>query len=182
MLHLLTAAALADCPGAAAEVGADPRLAASDVLVVWKSIRRIGHYEHGKLAGCRPIALAPDAPSGPKRQEGDRRTPEGWYRTSDKPTSSFPLAIAVHYPNAADAAFGRAAGRIDDATTESITYALSRGEKPPQTTALGGEILIHGGGAGTDWTLGCIALETAELAELRARLPADQRTDLLILP
>jgi WD40 repeat protein len=34
---------------------------------------------------------------------------------------------------------------------------------PPQDTALGGEIFIHGGGTGSDWTLGCIALADARI-------------------
>jgi hypothetical protein len=182
VLPLLAAAATAACPSTAAEIGVDARLSGADVLVVWKSARRIGHYEHGLLVACRAIALAPDAPDGPKRREGDRRTPEGWYRTSDKPASRFPLAIAVHSPNAADAELGRANGAIDAATAERIAETIGRDEKPPQTTALGGEILIHGGGASADWTLGCIALETAELAALRARLPADLRLDVLLLP
>ena len=121
---------------------------------------------------CARVALAPGASVGTKEREGDRRTPEGWYRTSDKPTSSFAGAIAVHYPSAEDAARGLAAGLVDAATEAQIRGAEVSGRKPPQATALGGEILIHGGGSTSDWTLGCVALEDADLARLRAALPA----------
>ena len=30
---------------------------------------------------------------------------------------------------------------------------------PPWNTSLGGEIMIHGHGSETDWTLGCIAVD-----------------------
>ncbi len=53
--------------------------------------------------------------------------------------------------------------------------------KPPQQTLLGGEILIHGGGSATDWTLGCIAMENTDIDALRAGLPPSMKTDVLIL-
>lgn len=162
----------------------DRRLQGEALIVVLKSSRRVGLYSGGKLAdegACWPIGLG-GAPEGHKRREGDQRTPEGWYRSSDKPASRYYGAIAVHYPNAADAAAGVADGRIDAATRRQIEAALARDEKPPQGTALGGEILIHGGGSWTDWTLGCVAMDNDELDDLRARLPAGKRTDILILP
>lgn len=188
MILAATLSAYAGCPPVASTFVADPRLSGPDVVLVWKSARLLGHYEDGRLSvrdgvpGCWPIALAPNPPSGTKRREGDRATPEGWYRTSDKPSSAFPLAISVHYPNLTDALAGEAAGIIDAATRARIAAALAAGQRPPQQTAMGGEILLHGGGASADWTLGCVALETADLAALRARLPADMAFDLLVLP
>lgn len=179
---------MSPCPADTAAIGTDPRLASGDVVVVWKAERRIGHYENGRLShteagpGCWTVALAPGAPPGPKRREGDLRTPEGWYRTSDKPTSRFPLAIAVHYPNLADAHRGLTDAVIDAVTRDQIAGALAAGQKPPQATSLGGEILIHGGGSASDWTIGCIALDTADLADLRSRLPVNLAFAVLILP
>jgi hypothetical protein len=173
------------CPASLAD--GDPRLFGPATLVAWKADRRIGLYRQGKLAtlegapACFPMGLAPGSPPGPKREEGDLKTPEGWYRTSDKPTSRFAHAIAVHYPNADDAAAGLAAGLIDARTAARITSALRAGHKPPQDTALGGEILVHAGGA-WDWTLGCVALDDEDLLTLRAGLPAGMATDLLMLP
>jgi len=188
LLSLLAVPALADCPPTVDALGADPRLRGPSVLVVDKAARRIAHYEAGQISvrdgvpGCWTIALAPNAPTGPKRVEGDRRTPEGWYRISDKPTSQFPLALRVHYPNADDAAAALASGLIDAPTAAQLRDAVRSGRVPPQRTALGGEILIHGGGADTDWTLGCIAMDTPDLALLRARLPSDFAADLWIRP
>ncbi len=40
---------------------------------------------------------------GPKRQEGDRQVPEGFYHVSSfNPNSSYHLSLAINYPNASD--------------------------------------------------------------------------------
>lgn len=161
----------------------DPRLSKS-LVVMLKSRRRLALYEGGELAegACYRIGLAGGAPPGDKRRQGDRRTPEGWYRTSDKPWSQFYGAIAIHYPNRRDAEEAVAEGRIEAKTARAITRAIDGGKKPPQKTPLGGEILIHGGGGDRDWTLGCAALDNSDLDELRAALPEDMRTWALLLP
>lgn len=158
-------------------------------MVVRKGERRVQLFSDGQaVAGpgeegrmCFAVGLGP-SPVGDKSAEGDGRTPEGWFRTSDKPWSSFYGAIAVHYPAADDAEAALAAGRISEATAASISKAVGAGRKPPQQTALGGEILLHGGGSGSDWTLGCIALDNDHLDALRAALPPGMATDVLILP
>jgi len=161
----------------------DPRLQGPALIVVEKKRRRIYQLKSGALVegACWKIGLG-FAVIGHKKQQGDGKTPQGWYRTSDKPTSQFYAAIAVHYPNLADAAVGRAAGRINTRQLAAVEAALAGDEKPPQNTPLGGEILIHGGGSATDWTLGCIAMENADIDALRAGLPPGMRTDLLVLP
>ena len=164
-----------------------PSLDGSAIIVVHKAKRSMGLYARNELVqidgqpACWPVGLAAGAPQGTKTREGDLKTPEGWYRTSDKPWSSYAGAIAVHYPNIKDAEAARKEGRIDDATASSIRTAIRGDKKPPQNTPLGGEILLHGGGA-WDWTLGCIALEDTDLDTLRAHLPADKKVDLLIRP
>lgn len=191
MVSLLLALALSTspaaepvCPARAEEVATtpDPRLQGPAVLVVFKAERSLGLYRSGVLQGCWAVGLASDYPAGTKQRRGDKKTPEGWYRTSDKPWSSFYKAIAVHYPEVRDADRGLAEGLITQAERDAIAGALAEGRKPPQETRLGGEILIHGGGSSTDWTLGCVALEDADLDRLRAALPADLQTDVLILP
>ena len=183
------------CPLAIADLSApawlspdDPRLSGGSVIVVLKEARRIGLYSEGALAevggapACWSVGLAMGYPSGPKRQEGDMKTPEGWYATSDKPWSSFYNAVAVHYPNEADADAGVEAGLISEPEAQAIRRATQRREKPAQTTAMGGEILIHGGGGRSDWTLGCVAMDDDDIDALRALLPASMRTDALLLP
>ncbi|MCK6504276.1 L,D-transpeptidase family protein [Myxococcota bacterium] len=163
---------------------ADPRLSGPALVVVEKGARRVAVYQGGALAAgaCWPVGLAWGAPAGPKRRRGDMKTPEGWYRTSDKPWSQFYGAIAVHYPAAHDATWGREQGLLSQGEHDRIVAALRAGRKPDQGTAMGGEILLHGGGGDRDWTLGCVALDDPDLDRLRALLPATMGTDLLILP
>ena len=46
--------------------------------------------------------------------------------------------------------------------------STKKGKKtaPPQYTKLGGLIYIHGNGAKSDWTWGCVALENEQMKEL----------------
>ncbi len=37
---------------------------------------------------------------------------------------------------------------------------------PPQKTPLGGEIYIHGGGVGGNWTWGCVAMNNEDIEEI----------------
>lgn len=159
----------------------DRRLLGARVLVVEKAARRLMLYRRGELALCERVALG-FAPTGHKQRQGDGRTPEGWYRTSDKPWSSFHNAIAIHYPNGADARAGLAAGTISRRQHDAIVAADRAGKLPPQSTGLGGAVLIHGGGSSSDWTLGCVALEDEDLVDLRAALAGRMRADLLVLP
>lgn len=155
------------------------------LVVAFKERRQLALYVDGVLGAgptCWPMALAAPYPSGPKQREGDRRTPEGVYGLSDKPWSSFYAAIAVHYPNDADADAGVASGRIDEPTASAIRSATARGEKPVQNSPLGGEILIHGGGSQADWTLGCLALNDADIDALRAQLADGMTGRIVILP
>ena len=176
------------CPSRVAELPssplfdpADPRLRSPALLVVHKSERRLMLFARGSLKHCLRIGLGFE-PRGDKRREGDGKTPEGWYRTSDKPWSSFAAAIAVHYPNVADAHDAHRGGLISRRVRDEIVTAHDRGRIPPQRTTMGGEILIHGGGSTRDWTLGCVALDDDDLNTLRRDLPRTMRTDLLVLP
>ena len=57
-------------------------------------------------------------------------------------------------------------GLISRIEHDAIVKAIKKKKVPPQNTALGGEIYIHGQGAKSDWTWGCIALENEDIAEL----------------
>ncbi len=182
----LCAARAVDVPGVESS---DPRWRAEHLLVVRKAARTVQVFSSGTAVtgtgidqkACYRVGLGFE-PEGHKTREGDGRTPEGWYTTSDKPWSSFHAAIAVHYPNPKDSAAGLGNGHIDPSTHSSIASAHQSGRKPPQTTALGGEILLHGGGSATDWTLGCIALENADIDDLRSHLPKSMKVHIRILP
>jgi hypothetical protein len=78
--------------------------------------------------------------------------------------------VPIDYPSVADADLALAERRISAADHARIVTAHGRGELPPQDTALGGELGLHGEGRRwrgesktLDWTYGCIALTDAEL-------------------
>lgn len=84
---------------------------------------------------------------GPKRREGDRQIPEGFYYINEfKPNSNYHLALGINYPNASD-------------------QLLSDPNKP------GGEIYIHGNCV----TVGCLPL-TDSLIEQVYHLASVVRT------
>lgn len=171
--------ALPTAPGASARD--DRRLREGRVLVAHKSARRLMLFDAGTLEACWRIGLG-FSPTGHKEIEGDGRTPEGWYRTSDKPWSTFDGAIAIHYPATRDAESALDTGRISRAQRNAIANANRQGKVPPQRTPMGGAVLIHGGGSSSDWTLGCIALEDEDLADLRSKLAHGMRAHLMVVP
>ncbi|MFD0325073.1 L,D-transpeptidase family protein [Lysobacter gummosus] len=128
-----------------------PAAARADRILVDKSERRMQLLRNNKVIRTYPILLG-DAPSGPKRQQGDERTPEGDYRISGRnPNSRFHLSLRVSYPDEAD----RKRARL-------------RGVDP------GGDIMIHGGtppGYRRDWTDGCIALSNEQIEEVWSLVP-----------
>ncbi|MCS3902539.1 murein L,D-transpeptidase YafK [Methylohalomonas lacus] len=115
---------------------------------------------------------------GTKRVQGDRKTPIGVYRVVDfKDDSRFHFFMQIDYPNLLDAWYGYKNELIDASEFHEITTAVKNNQKPPQDTALGGQIGIHGIGEMNDekraiharenWTAGCIALTNDEIIELR---------------
>jgi murein L,D-transpeptidase YafK len=136
-----------------------PAGARADLLVLEKGERRLSVYSQGALLRSYRVALGRN-PVGPKRREGDRRTPEGRYLVDrHRPGSGYHRALHLSYPSSADTARARAAG-----------------------VAPGGDVMIHGlrNGLGwigrahllMDWTYGCIALSDPEIDELY-RIVAD---------
>ncbi len=118
--------------------------------------------------------------SAGKQREGDHRTPRGSYRLFAGRPSKFNRFLPVSYPNAEDAARGLAAGLIGQAEHDVIVAADRAGTMPPQDTALGGAIGIHG--FGTEWgfvppqyqhlhhwvdvSQGCVVVTDAEIVVL----------------
>jgi murein L,D-transpeptidase YafK len=86
------------------------------------------------------------------------------------PHSQYLLSLGINYPNSVDAARGLEAGLISQAEHDRIVRAEKRGVCPPWNTRLGGEIFIHGRGAGSDWTLGCVALDDDAMRRLFAEV------------
>lgn len=117
-------------------------------------------------------------PIGPKTKRDDGKTPEGiYYVCSRNPKSKFELSLLISYPGIREAKEGFKNGLIDESTLNSILESLRQKQTPPQDTALGSHICIHGGGIGEiakdlsrariyDWTQGCIALRSEDIREV----------------
>jgi murein L,D-transpeptidase YafK len=152
----------------AAEQGRSPlKLPLRDPkIVVKKAQRQLLLFSAGKLVRTYRIGLGL-SPSGDKVRAGDRRTPEGeFYIFTKNDKSAFYLSLGLSYPNTAHAERGLRDGLITRAEYDAITRALRAKKAPPQNTHLGGDIYIHGNGARSDWTWGCVALENEDIREL----------------
>lgn len=113
----------------------------------------------------RPVVFGSAYTEGPKRFEGDNKTPEGIYKIDyklDLGESQYRRALHISYPNAAD-----------------VAYAKSQGK------SAGGAVMIHGSpnderkrqGAeaatytGYNWTQGCVAVTNAHIDMIYALVP-----------
>lgn len=135
-------------------------------ITVTKSERKLELYSAGALTRTYKIGLGLN-PVPDKQREGDRATPEGeFYISLKNPKSAYHLSLGLSYPNIEDAERGLKDGLITRAQHDAIVKAIKRKQAPPQYTALGGLIFIHGNGAGSDWTWGCVALENEDIEEL----------------
>jgi murein L,D-transpeptidase YafK len=140
-------------------------------IVVKKAERKLFLYSNNKIVRTYHVGLGL-SPKGDKVREGDRRTPEGdFYIFTKNDKSAFYLSLGISYPNARHAERGLRDGLITKAQYDAIIRALQAKKTPPQNTALGGDIYIHGNGAGSDWTWGCVALENEDVGELFNAVP-----------
>ena len=138
----------------------DPR------IVVTKNERRLELFSAGRVVRRYKIGLGL-SPVEDKIRQGDRRTPEGeFYVFTKNDKSAFYLSIGLSYPNVEDAERGLRDKLISRRQHDAIVRAIRRKATPPQNTGLGGDIYIHGNGASSDWTWGCVALENADMKEL----------------
>lgn len=132
-------------------------------IIVEKRLRKLSvQCGEETVFACR-IALG-RAPEGAKRAEGDGCTPEGAYRIClIKEQGKYGRSLGLSYPGMPDAQLAFEEGRIDRRTLEAIEAAHLENRRPPWGSPLGGEIYIHEGGTASDWTQGCIALETEDM-------------------
>lgn len=140
-------------------------------IVIRKKARELELFDGEKLVKTYPMALG-FAPVGDKEREGDGKTPEGeFYVHLKNERSKFYLSIGISYPNIEAAKRGLATKLITQNEHDAIIEAIKNKKTPPQKTALGGEIFIHGGGSATDWTQGCAALSNADIKVLFEIVP-----------
>lgn len=127
----------------------------ADRVVVHKERRILQLFQGDRVIREYSVALGGN-PVGHKRQEGDRRTPEGLYSLDWRnPGSAYYKSIHVSYP-----------------APEDLKAAAASGVDP------GGMIMIHGQPnyfgwlafltQSYDWTDGCIAVTNAEMDEIWA--------------
>jgi murein L,D-transpeptidase YafK len=140
----------------------------ADMVVVHKERRLLELKRDGRTIRSFRIALGSD-PVGPKRMEGDGRTPEGVYTLDWRnEQSSFYRSMHVSYPQPWD--YERA-----------VRWGVSPGDL----------IMIHGlpnDAAGpaaashptVDWTNGCIAVTNEEMDEIWDRV--QDGTPIIIYP
>lgn len=114
----------------------------------------------------------------PYKRQGDRITPLGEYRISRVSSESpFHVFFGLNYPNLDQAMKALQDGVISPGQFGAIRRALAQNQEPPQDTALGGYIGIHGVGAGSpeihknfNWTSGCVALTNEQIDDLAERI------------
>ena len=115
-----------------------------------------------------------DNGSGDKQVSGDHKTPEGNFYITQKlvlnPADEYlgTRWMRLSYPNIEDAQRGLNSGLINKTTYTGIVNAINNGQTPPQNTALGGGIGVHGGSTpalGTNWTFGCVGLSNKDVQD-----------------
>ena len=137
----------------------------ADKIVIVKSTRTMTLLSGDKVLKTYKVALG-TAPVGPKRVEGDHKTPEGNYVIDAKNAQSrFHLSLHISYPGPADR-----------------QRARKLGARP------GGAIMIHGLAPSfaylgalhrqTDWTDGCVAVTNAEIEEIWKLVPVGTRVEI----
>lgn len=134
--------------------------------VIHRGARRLDLYDGDRLVKRYRAAMGSRS-EGDKEREGDKTTPLGsFYICTRNDKSRFHLFMGLSYPEPEDGERGLARGMITTAERDGILRAHRERRCPPWKTRLGGEVGIHGGGAGRDWTLGCIALSNEDVEEL----------------
>ncbi|SMF53215.1 L,D-peptidoglycan transpeptidase YkuD, ErfK/YbiS/YcfS/YnhG family [Pseudogulbenkiania subflava DSM 22618] len=126
--------------------------------------------------GSRPLQRFDNISVGrggvaPLHYHGDGSTPLGSFHIMRiRSPHVFGSFYQLDYPRPEHAEQAFHDGRIDAGTRDDILLAARAGRLPPQYTALGGAIGIHGVGRGSyrihrdfNWTNGCVALSNAQL-------------------
>lgn len=153
----------------------EPIKSAALAVVVDKSQRTLEVYRFGKLVRAYRITIGA-RPNGPKRYEGDMRTPEGFYHIVDKrPHRRWRYFLGIDYPNEEDVRrYAQDLARDLIPTIDGSPQGIGR--------ALG----IHGNDrareqeAGRNWTHGCVAMANDDIAQLFKII--DIGTPVLMLP
>ncbi len=127
-------------------------------IVVIKDERRVDLYRSGRRVHSYDADLGPNVVAA-KTRAGDRSTPEGRYKITQKKdlgASRYHKALLLDYPNEEDLR------QFRELKAKGVLAATARP---------GSLIEIHGeGGRGEDWTLGCVALTNGDMDHLFERV------------
>ena len=138
-----------------------------------------GAAELRVMRGAELLEVYPDIAIGRAgttrdKRRLDRRTPLGEFRIRlVKNDSDFHRFFGFDYPRLDQADRALQQGDLPVAEYVAIRNAVRGRRTPPQNTALGGHLGIHGIGAGDpeihedyNWTNGCVALTNAQIDAL----------------
>ena len=154
-------------------------------IVVNTETQTLSVFRSGKLVErFRNISIGRGGPSI-DRVRGDGTTPLGTFRINRVRLSSrYVLFFGIDFPRPEHARRAFDAGRIGAHDYERIRAAFVRGEPPPQSTPLGGQLGIHGLGKGSqrvhealNWTQGCIALTNPQIRRLSRLIHLGMRVE-----
>jgi murein L,D-transpeptidase YafK len=157
-LRAASVAALLALTAVASSASAAPPWPLAERLLIDKSDRTLTViFEGGVAYELRELRFGPNWHLGPKRQRGDRKTPEGEYHVLEHRTSrivypdvTFLPALYLDYPNEADLAASEALG-VDPG--DAIMIHGPHPELPAQ--------VMRG-----HWTDGCAAVSPEQMAYL----------------
>lgn len=121
------------------------------LILVDQGSYRMRVYQHGSLLDEYQVGFG--SSTGPKRVQGDNKTPVGMYFVIGKHRGQFdgPYAayyggywIKINYPNRFDAARGRVEGLLTPVQEIAISNLWAKRQATVENTALGGGIGLHG--------------------------------------
>ncbi|AHE97971.1 L,D-transpeptidase family protein [Thioalkalivibrio paradoxus] len=128
---------------------------------------------HALIERFFPVSLGRSG-AKPQRLRGGNVTPLGEFRVNRfNHDSHWHIFIGIDYPTAAHARMALESGVFTEGDYEDFMRHLARHGQPPQNTALGGAIGIHGIGRGDPeihsrfhWTQGCVAVTNEQIERL----------------
>lgn len=142
-------------------------------LFIDKSDKLLTVYNGNTPLKAYHVELGDSGP-GDKQVSGDHKTPEGSFYITQRlvldPADQYLGSrwMRLSYPNKEDAQRGLNSGLISKSTYNDIVNAINNGQTPPQNTALGGGVGIHGGSTpalGSNWTYGCTGLSNKDVQD-----------------
>lgn len=149
--------------------------AAEDLwLLVDTAVQRLTVFRgHERVTSFDNISIGRNGTSW-TRLRGDETTPLGEFHIMRiNRDSRFNIFLELDFPTPHHADLALQAGLIDFKAYEQVRDQVAATGRPPQTTALGGNIGLHGLGeadpdihARFNWTEGCIALTNAQIERL----------------